>query len=47
VDREMNCWFGRLIKMRVESEMVKVVLREDVNGLVVCNDVNPGSRYPQ
>jgi hypothetical protein len=48
----INFWFDRLIRLRVESEMVEVVLRRvPYSGLVVghavSDDANPDSRDPQ
>jgi hypothetical protein len=47
-----NCCFDRVISLRVESEMVEVVLRHvGKDDLLVDHalgdDVNPGSRGPQ
>jgi hypothetical protein len=53
VNREVtNCCFDRLIRLRVESAVVEVVLREvGQNGLAVGhavgNDANPGSGGPK
>jgi hypothetical protein len=48
VNREVTNWFDGFIRLRVEREMVEVLLREvEQNGLVVGhavgNDANPNS----
>jgi hypothetical protein len=47
-----NYWFDRLIRLRVEGEVLEVILREVgwyglIVGHAVGNDANPGSSSSQ